>query len=79
MMIFIVPRVKQSIWKCFRSMEPDLESWGCGWRIGFGKLKKEDVEMSRGYRKIGTYFTTQGIHHEIRIHELATQGNPPKR
>ena len=45
MMVFIVLRVKQSIWKGFRSMELDLES---GWRIGFGKLKREDDEMSRG-------------------------------
>ena len=44
-----------------------------------GKLKIEDDEMSRGYRRIGTYFITQGIHQEIRRRELATQGNPPKR
>ena len=34
---------------------------GCGWRIGFGKLKREDDEMSRGYRRVDTYFATQGI------------------
>ena len=28
MMVCMVYRVKQSIWKCFRSMEPDLESFG---------------------------------------------------
>ena len=28
MMVFIVPRVKQSIWKGFKSMEPDFESFG---------------------------------------------------
>ena len=28
MMVFIVPKVKQSIWKRFRSMELDLESTG---------------------------------------------------
>ena len=28
MMIFIVFRVKQNIWKCFRNMEQDLESFG---------------------------------------------------
>ena len=74
MMVFIFPRVKvlevwNQIWKVL----------GCGWRIGFGKLKREDDEMSRGYRRIGTYLTTQGIHQQIRSHELATQGNPPKR
>ena len=53
-------------------MEPKLESLGFGWIIGFVKLKKEDDEMSRGYRRIGTYFITQGIHQEIRSHELAT-------
>ena len=28
MMVCMVSRVKQSIWKCFRSMKPDLESLG---------------------------------------------------
>ena len=28
MMVFVVSRVKQSIWKIFRSMELDLESFG---------------------------------------------------
>ena len=28
MMVFIIPRVKQSIWKGFRIMEPDFESFG---------------------------------------------------
>ena len=28
MIVFIVPRVEQSIWKGFRSMKPDLESFG---------------------------------------------------
>ena len=27
-MVCMVSRVKQSIWKCFRSMVPDLESFG---------------------------------------------------
>ena len=27
-MVFMVSRVKQSIWTCFRSMELDLESFG---------------------------------------------------
>ena len=43
------------------------------------KDEREDDEMCRGYRRIGTYFTTQGIHLEIRSHDLSTQGIPPKR
>ena len=45
MMVCMVSRVKQSIWKGCRSME----------------------------------FAAQGIHQEIRSHELATKGDPPKR
>ena len=61
-------------------MELDLESFGLRLKkIGYGKLKREDDEMSRGYKKISIYFTTQGIHQEIKSYELATQGNPPKR
>ena len=41
MMVFIVPRVKQSIWKGFKSMELDRKVLGCCWRIGFGKLKEK--------------------------------------
>ena len=59
-------------------MKPKLESLDCGWRIGFEKLKREDDEMSRYYKMIDTYFTTQEIHQEIRSHELVTQGNPLK-
>ena len=40
MMFSMVSRVKQSIGKDFGSIEPDLESFHFGWRIGFGKLKK---------------------------------------
>ena len=64
----MVSRLKQCIWKVL----------GCGWRIEFGKLKIEDEEMSRGCRRICTYFTIQGIHREIRSQEIATQGNPLK-
>ena len=78
-MVFIVPRVKQSIWKCFRSMKLDLESFGLRLKNWLWKGEREDDEMSRYYRMIGTYLTTQGIHQEIRSHELATQGNPLKR
>ena len=38
MMVFIVSRVKQSIWKGFRSMELDLESFGL-------RLKKWVMDM----------------------------------
>ena len=40
MMVFIVPRVKQSIWKGFRSMEPDLESFGLWLENWILKVKK---------------------------------------
>ena len=60
-------------------MEPNLESFGLRLKIWLWKGEKEENEMSRGNRRICTYFTTQGIHKEIRSHELATQGNQPKR
>ena len=66
MMVFIVPRMKQSIWKGLEVWNQICKVLGCGWRIGFGKLKREYDEMSRGYRRIGIYFSTQGIHQEIR-------------
>ena len=75
----MVCRVKQSSWKGFRSMKLDLESFGLWLKTWLWKGEREDDEMSRGNRRIGTYFTTQGIHQEIRGHKLATQGNPPKR
>ena len=40
MMVFIVPRVKQSISKSFRSMEPDLESFGLWLENWIWKIKK---------------------------------------
>ena len=60
-------------------MELDLESVGLRLKIWSWKGEKEEDEMSRGNGRIDTYFTTQGIHQEIRSHELATQGNPSKR
>ena len=78
-MVFMVSMVKQSIWKLFRSMELDLESFQLRLKFWLWKGEREDDEMSKGYRRIETYFTTQGIHKEIRSNELATQGNPPKR
>ena len=59
-------------------MELDLESFGLRLKIWLWKGERED-EMSRDNRMIGTYYTTQGIHQEIRNHELATQRNLPKR
>ena len=79
MMVCIVSKVKQSIWNGFRSMEQDLESFGLRLKILLWKGEREDDEISRGYRRINTYFANQGIHQEIRSHELTTQANPPKR
>ena len=39
MMVFMVSRMKQSIWKKFRSMEQNLESFGLRLKIGNGKVK----------------------------------------
>ena len=77
-MVCMVSKVKQSIWKSFSSMELDLESFGLRLKIWLWKGEREEDEMSRGNRRIGTYFTTQGIHQKIRSHELATQENPLK-
>ena len=42
MMVFIVPRVKQSIWKGFRSMELDLESFGLRLKkMSYRKMKEK--------------------------------------
>ena len=78
-MVFMVSRVKQGFWKGFRGMEQYLEIFVLRLKIWLWKGEREDDEISRGYRMIDTYFTTQGIHQEIRSHELPTQGNPPKR
>ena len=78
-MVCMVSRVKQSIWKCFRSMKLDLESFGLRLKIWLWKGEREDDEMSRDNRRIDAYFTTQGIHQEIRSHELFIQEKPPKR
>ena len=59
-------------------MELDLESFRLRIKIWLWKSEREDDEISRGNRRLGTYFTTQGIHQEIRSHKLVTQGNPPK-
>ena len=49
MMVSMVSRVKQSIWKGFGSMEPDLESFRLWLENWIWKIKREDDEMSRGY------------------------------
>ena len=59
-------------------MKLDLESFLLRLKNWLWKGEREDDEMSRGYRRISTYFTTQGIHQDIRSHELATQGNPQR-
>ena len=46
-MVFIVPRVKQSIWKGFRSMKLDLEIFRLRLKIWLWKGEGEDDEMSR--------------------------------
>ena len=61
-MVCMVSRVKQSIWKSLRSMELDLESLGLRLKIWLWEGEREDAEMNRGNRRIGTYFTSQGIH-----------------
>ena len=40
MMVCMVSRVKQSKWKGFRSMEPDLESFGLWLENWIWKVKK---------------------------------------
>ena len=62
MMVFMVSIVKQGFWKGFRGMEHDLESYGLRLKFWLWKGEKDDDEMSRCYRRICTYFTTQGIH-----------------
>ena len=58
MMVFMVYRVKQGFWKSFRGMEQDLESFGLRLKNWLWKCERVD-EMSRSYRRIGTYFTIQ--------------------
>ena len=52
-------------------MKLDLESFGLRLKSLLWKREKEDDDISRGIRRIGAYFTTQGIHQEIGNHELA--------
>ena len=41
-MVCMVYRVKQSIWKCFRSIELDLESFGLRLKIWLWKGEREE-------------------------------------
>ena len=59
MMVFRVSRVKQNIWKSFRSMKQELESFWLRLKKWLYKVKKRNDEMSIGYRRIDTYFTPQ--------------------
>ena len=47
MMVFIVFRMTQSIWKGCRSTEQDLESLGLWLKNWIWKVKREDNEISR--------------------------------
>ena len=58
-MVFMVSWLNKVFGKGFKVWNHNWKVLGCDWRIGFGKIKKEDDEMSRGYRRMNTYFTTQ--------------------
>ena len=47
-MVFMVSRMKQSIWKGCRSTEQDLKSLGLWLENWIWKVKREDDEMNRG-------------------------------
>ena len=47
MMVFVVSRVKQSIWNGFRSIELDLECFGLRLKNWLWKNERKDDEMSR--------------------------------
>ena len=49
MMVFMVYKMKQIIWKGCRSMEQDLESLGLWLENWIWKVKREDDEMSKGH------------------------------
>ena len=42
-MVFIIPKVKQCIWKGFRSIELDLKSFGLRLKNGLWKVKKKKL------------------------------------
>ena len=47
MMVCMVFRIKQSIWKDFRSMKLDLESFGLRLKNWLWKDERKDDDMSR--------------------------------
>ena len=49
----LVYKVKQSIWKGFGSMEPDVESFVLRLKFWLWKAERLDDEMSKGYIMIG--------------------------
>ena len=49
MMVCMVSRMKQCIWKGCRSIEKDLESLGLWLENWIWKVKREDGEMGKGY------------------------------
>ena len=51
-MVCMVSKAKQSIWKDFKIMELDLESFGLRLKICLWKGEREDTEMSRGNIRI---------------------------
>ena len=46
MMVFMVSRLRQNKWKGFKSMEPNLESFGLWLENWIWKVKKENGGMS---------------------------------
>ena len=54
MIVFMVSRLNKVFGKGFEEWNHNWKVLGCGWIIGFGKLKREDDEISRGYRRICT-------------------------
>ena len=59
-------------------MELCLESFWLRLKIWLWKGEREEDEMSRGNRMIGTYFTTQGIHQEIEVTNSPLEGIHPR-
>ena len=56
-MVFMVFKIKQCMWKVCKSMEQNLESLGLWLENWIWKVKREENEMNRGYIK-GYIFTS---------------------
>ena len=50
-MVFMVSKIKQCMWKVCKSMEQNLESLGLWLENWIWKVKREENEMNRGYIK----------------------------